>query len=98
MSVTPALTMEATSTDRGQPCAVCQHNLTAHDAISHRYCQATHAHAHALPAATRSGAVGSRTGWRSVRRRGHRRTSRLIDPSRHLQGAPQRSQHTSEEQ
>jgi hypothetical protein len=26
-------------------CAVCRHELDAHDAISHRYCQATQAHA-----------------------------------------------------
>jgi hypothetical protein len=28
-----------------QRCAVCEHALTDHDPISHRYCQATQAHA-----------------------------------------------------
>jgi hypothetical protein len=45
MSTTEQLDRESKDADRDQRCAVCDHNLADHDAISHRYCQATQAQA-----------------------------------------------------
>jgi hypothetical protein len=43
MSTIEQLTPETKDADREQRCAVCDHNLSGHDAISDRFCHATQA-------------------------------------------------------
>jgi hypothetical protein len=45
MTEAPQLAHATDDTARDQRCAVCEHDLADHDSISHRYCQATQAHA-----------------------------------------------------
>lgn len=45
MSATLHLTQDAEDLGEVQRCAVCEHGLAQHDAISHRFCQATQAQA-----------------------------------------------------
>jgi hypothetical protein len=45
MSTPQQLAPETTDADAEQRCAVCDHNLSGHDAIGQRFCQATQANA-----------------------------------------------------
>ncbi len=45
MSTTQQAAPGRTEADEEQRCSVCEHTLSSHDTIGHRFCQATEAHA-----------------------------------------------------